>query len=314
MSNPEAVIEVQDLRVRYDRTDAVDGVSFQVRRGEVFALLGTNGAGKTTVLDVLEGFRSPTAGRVTVLGVDPMAQHDILAPRVGIVIQEAGFFDTLTVGQCLRAWSRFHRTPRSTDDLLAAVGLDHRRSVRCGKLSGGERRRLDLALALLGQPELVFLDEPTTGMDPEGRRETWRLIGDLVDHGTTVLLTTHYLAEAQEMADRVAIMHRGRIRVQGSLTDILHTADTSTVAFTVDSAQVDALPLIPQTRIDRRSGRCRVTITTQDPPAVLATVTAWAQDHRVLLGDLDLSRPTLEDVFLELVHPGASTPDERSAA
>src|SRR5215210_681080 len=214
------VVEVDGLRKRYGDRTVLRDVSFAVDRGEVFGLLGPNGAGKTTTLEILEGFRDPTAGRVRVLGFDPAA-HDVeLRERTGIVLQECGFPLHLRVGELLDAWRGFYRAPRPVDELLDVVGLAAERDQVVRRLSGGQRRRLDFALALAGDPELIFLDEPTTGFDPEARRRCWDAIGNLPALGTTIVLTTHYLDEAEHLADRVAILADGTIRACGTPAEL----------------------------------------------------------------------------------------------
>ncbi|WP_328816684.1 ABC transporter ATP-binding protein [Nonomuraea cypriaca] len=236
-----SAIEVRNLHQRYDDFEAVRGIAFEVGRGELYALLGTNGAGKTTTLDVLEGYHAPTEGQVRVLGHDPFAQRAEVRHRMGIVLQEAGFYKDLTVAETVDAWRRW--TPRAMERgaALERVGLAHRERVRVGGLSGGEKRRLDLALAVLGRPEVLFLDEPTTGLDPEARRNVWSLIRGMVEEGTTVLLTTHYLDEAQHLAHRLAIMHEGRIVTEGTLADVLGERGTR-ITFRLAAVQPGDLP------------------------------------------------------------------------
>lgn len=218
---PGAVIEATGARRSYaGGFEAVRGVSFSVGRGELFALLGTNGAGKTSTVELLEGLARPDSGTVRVLGHDPWRERAAVRPRTGVMLQEGGFPSDLTVTETLRMWAGCTSGARPPGEALDLVGLTARAGVRVKQLSGGERRRLDLALALLGRPEVLFLDEPTTGLDAEGRRETWRLVRELRDGGTTVLLTTHYLEEAEALADRLAIMHQGRIVTSGTIADV----------------------------------------------------------------------------------------------
>jgi ABC-2 type transport system ATP-binding protein len=213
-------VAVRGLRVRYGDFIAVDGIDLDVRRGEVFALLGTNGAGKTTTLEVLEGFGTRDGGTVSVLGIDPATDRPALARRMGVQLQDGGFVDDLTVLETLQLWQKLVERPDRPERLLERFELAGRRLVAAGKLSGGEKRRLDLAMAVWGSPELVILDEPTTGLDPESRRRTWDAIQELQEAGRTVVLTTHYLEEAEALADRVAIMHDGRVAVRGTLAEI----------------------------------------------------------------------------------------------
>ncbi len=296
----DTVIQVDDLRVDYGATTAVDGVSFSVRRGEVFALLGTNGAGKTTTLDVLEGYREATAGSATVFGLDPVSGRDRLAPRLGIMLQDAGFFETLTVRQTVTAWRRFYHRPRSLEETLGLVGLGHRADTRVASLSGGERRRLDLGLALLGHPELLFLDEPTTGMDPEGRHQSLELVSQLVREGLTVVLTTHYLEEAEQLADRVAIMHRGTLRRLGTLEQVLAESGDSRITVGLPTGAAASLPTDLGAAVTPRHGRAHVEIRTGDPEHTLRRLLAWGEANGIPLADLEVRRGSLEDVFLAL--------------
>ncbi|MEB3366148.1 ABC transporter ATP-binding protein [Saccharopolyspora mangrovi] len=282
------VIEVDGLRCRYGDFEAVQGVGFEVRRGELFALLGTNGAGKTTVLETVEGHREPAAGRVRVFGTDPLRDRRVRR-RTGIMLQDSGFAGDLTVLETAELARRMRTGPSDVDGILAALGLDPRRDVRVRQLSGGEKRRLDLALALLGEPELLFLDEPTVGMDPESRRTTWELVRGLLAGGTTVLLTTHYLEEAERLAHRLAIMHEGRIAVEGRLVDVL--ADHhARITFTAPEAELP--PLIGTAT---RRG-LRVEIRTPRLQQDLHTLLTWA-DGRVDLSGLRVQPASLEEIF-----------------
>ncbi|NAZ82994.1 ATP-binding cassette domain-containing protein [Kineococcus sp. R8] len=306
----DRIIEVDRLSVVYRDTTAVDGISFHVDRGEVFGLLGTNGAGKTTTLDVLEGYRAPSAGTVRVMGCDPRRDHDQLAPRVGILLQEAAFFETLTVAQTVTAWRRFHVEPQPLERVLEAVGLSSRAHVRCSQLSGGERRRLDLALALLGGPELLYLDEPTTGMDPEARQECLDLVRRLVEDGTTVVLTTHYLEEAEVLADRVAIMNDGRIEATGTLSEMRRLAGDSRITFGIDPSWVDALPVREAVTVQRHPDTARVTICAGDPQRVLRELSDWAAVTDVRLDELTVQPGGLAEVFRRI----AENASQRSVA
>ncbi|AZZ55142.1 ABC transporter ATP-binding protein [Rathayibacter iranicus] len=298
----DSAASVTGLVVEYGRARAVDGIDFSVRRGEVFGLLGTNGAGKTTTLDVLEGFRAPTQGSVRVLGADPLADHDRIAPRLGIMLQDAGFFEDLTVAQTLAAWRRFHSHPRTVGESLDLVGLDNRARIRVKQLSGGERRRLDLALALLGNPDVLFLDEPTTGMDPEGRRRSLEIVRSLVDEGLTVILTTHYLDEAEQLADRVAIMHRGTIRVQGTLGEVLASHRTSTVSFetTALGTQLEELLHGCAAEVRPSPGSSAVSFASTSPQADLTRLLECASRLSLELDAITVSHSSLEDLFLTL--------------
>src|ERR1700733_552291 len=215
MASTQPAIEVRDLRKSYGDLEAVRGIDFTVARGEIYGLLGPNGAGKTSTVEILEGYRERTSGTVSVLGHDPGQRPIELRRRVGIVLQSSGIYNQVRVREVLRHFARFYPSPRAVDEVIELVGLTDKRDERARRLSGGQRRRLDLALALIGDPELVFLDEPTTGFDPAARRTAWDTIRSLKDLGKTVLLTTHYLDEAQELADRVAIVQGGQILAEG---------------------------------------------------------------------------------------------------
>jgi ABC-2 type transport system ATP-binding protein len=207
----DTAIRARGLRTTYQDVIAVDHVDLDIQHGEIFALLGPNGAGKTTVTEILEGYRNRDAGELSVLGTDPDRAGADWRQRIGIVLQKSGDFDLVTVEEVLREFARYYRAPRDLDQVIGAVGLTDKRHTRTGKLSGGQRRRLDVALGILGKPELLFLDEPTTGFDPEVRRQFWDLVAGLRDEGTTVLLTTHYLDEAEHLADRVGVVSKGRL-------------------------------------------------------------------------------------------------------
>ena len=296
------VIEADALRRTYaGGFPAVDGISFAVPRGEIFALLGTNGAGKTSTVELLEGLAAPSGGAVRVLGHDPYRERAAVRPRIGIMLQEGGFPSDLTVTETVRMWAGCTTAPRPTAEALEAVGLGARGKVRIKQLSGGERRRLDLALALLGRPEVLFLDEPTTGLDAEGRRDTWDLVRSLRDGGTTVLLTTHYLEEAEALADRLAIMHSGRIVLSGTPSEVT-AARPARIRFVLpDGIEPGHLPLDLRAAADGR----RVEIRTHALQDDLAALLAWAGDAGVRLDQLDARSASLEEAFLEI----ASTVD-----
>ncbi|MDN5858986.1 MAG: ABC transporter ATP-binding protein, partial [Pseudonocardia sp.] len=291
-SSTSAVV-VRGLRVRYGDFEAVRGIDLDIRRGEVFALLGTNGAGKTTTLDVLAGFGAPSTGVVEILGLDPRDRPLALRERMGVQLQDGGFVEELTVLETMRLWQQLVSRPDRPERLLDRFELRGRRDVPVGKLSGGEQRRLDLALALWGSPELVILDEPTTGLDPEARSRTWDAIQELQDAGRTVLLTTHYLEEAEALADRVAIMHEGRIAVAGTLAEIV-AAQPARFSATLPAGA----PVLPD--LDgwvERSGD-RVTVRSGDLQRDLTTFLTWAQAHGVRLGDdLRAAPASLADIY-----------------
>jgi ABC-2 type transport system ATP-binding protein len=274
-------ISVRGLRKRYGDLEAVRGIDFEVRRGEVFGLLGPNGAGKTTTVEILEGYRDLTEGEVSVLGHDPGRRERALRERVGIVLQSSGIYRHLTVREALDHWAGLYPAPRDVDEVLELAGLADKADERTRRLSGGQLRRLDFALALVGDPELMFLDEPTTGFDPAARRNAWETVRSLRALGKTVLLTTHYLEEAQALADRVAIIKDGRILAQG---------DPGSLG-----------PGGQRYRISYRNGDGGlVERETDDPTALLHELTATAMARGERLAELTVSRPTLEEVYLEL--------------
>ena len=277
---PANAIEVRDLRKSYGPLEALTGISFEVRTGEVFGLLGPNGAGKTTTVEILEGYRERTAGEVTVLGTDPASRDREFRARIGIVLQSAGFYQRATVRESIELLARAYPTPRDVAETIALVGLEEKADARIKTLSGGQQRRLDLALALVGDPELIFLDEPTTGFDPAARRTAWGVIRSLKDLGKTVVLTTHYLDEAQSLSDRVAIVQAGRLVAVGPPEELTPASRTYRVAYTRDGDRIE--------------------IDTDDPTKLLNELTSEALAHGERLEDLRVTRPSLEDVYLEL--------------
>ena len=314
-------IEVRDLHRRYGGSRrgyaAVRGVSFSVRRGELFALLGTNGAGKTSTVEVLEGLAPATSGSVRVLGHDPFAARRHVRPHTGVVLQQGGLSADLTVSETLTMWAGTLTSARPVQEALELVDLAGRARVAVKQLSGGERRRLDLALAVVGRPSLLFLDEPTAGLDPESRVAAWALVRHLLDEGTTVLLTTHYLAEAAELADRLAIMHAGRIVRSGTPAEVAGT-EPARVTFALEAAAA-ALPLpqMPQgasVSRDIRTGMSLVTITSHDLQATLALLLSWAQDEGVLLRDLHARPGSLQEAFLALASDTPSDVQRQDAS
>ncbi len=301
-------VAVDGLRKSYGAVEAVKGVSFQIDEGEVFALLGPNGAGKTTIVEILEGYRKRSSGSVEVLGMDPEHGGRRLRERIGIVLQESATEPYLTVEEILRQRTYWYPHPSNTDEVIALVGLEEKRRARLRTLSGGQKRRLDLALALVGNPDLIFLDEPTTGFDPSARRASWVIIRNLCSLGKTVLLTTHYMDEAQHLANRVAVIAGGRFVAEGS-PDSLGGRDHAAVhiRFAVpDGLAVADLPVavVP----DEATGE--VVIETDHPTEILARLTGWAVERHLELPGLVVARPSLEDVYLELAGdtpaPGAT--------
>ena len=293
-------IEVRNLRRAYGEIEAVRGVSFEVTSGEVFCLLGPNGAGKTTTVEILEGYRTRNGGEARVLGIDPASGSRELRERVGIVLQQCGVQDDLTVAELLEMYGRYHVRRRPVDEVIELVELTVKRDVRAKKLSGGQRRRLDLALALVGDPDLIFLDEPTTGFDPAARRQAWSTIRSLCDLGKTVFLTTHYMDEAQYLANRVAVMRDGEIIALGR-PDELGGRDVrpAEIRFTLPAGwSLGDLPELPSQ--ERSLSGDRVLIVTREPVPATNVITGWALDHGVDLGHFSVSQPTLEDIYLEL--------------
>lgn len=314
----ENAIEVRNLKRDYGGFTAVDGVSLHVTRGEVYGLLGTNGAGKTSTLEVMEGLARPTGGEVRVLGGDPVADRSRVRPYTGIMLQSGGLPQALTVDETLTMWAGTCSEPLLIDDILRDVQLDHRRDVKVGSLSGGEQRRLDLACALVGDPSVLFLDEPTTGLDPESRRRVWELLGALKARGVTMVLTTHYLEEAEQLCDRIAIMHRGRIEIEGTKAELTDTV-ASEIAFSLhDSARggSDAPPLpdLPGTTT-RRAGE-RITISTSRLQEDTSAVLRWADQHGLVLDEFAARPASLEQVFHNIAgtETGTDTPTGKEAA
>lgn len=305
----DQVIDVTDLRRVYGGGfEAVRGVSFSVGRGELFALLGTNGAGKTSTVELLEGLAAPAGGRVRVLGHDPYAERGAVRHRIGVMLQEGGFPSELTVAETVRMWAACTSGARPAAEALEIVGLGKRAGVRVKMLSGGEKRRLDLATALIGQPEVLFLDEPTTGLDAEGRRETWELVRALRDNGTTVLLTTHYLEEAESLADRLAIMHEGRIAAEGTIADVV-AAQPSQVSFALPAGYfVGDLPPLGELGVSEHEidgGRIR--LRTHELQRTATGLLVWARDANVELGRLDVRAASLEEAFLRIAREAEGT-------
>jgi ABC-2 type transport system ATP-binding protein len=273
-------IFVEDLRKSYGEHEAVRGITFHIKEGEVFGLLGPNGAGKTTTVEILEGYRERDGGRVDVLGFDPARAEEAYRERIGVVLQQSQLFSNLTVAETHRMFAGYYREPRDVDEVIDLVGLGSKRDARVKTLSGGQKRRLDLGVALVGDPDLIFLDEPTTGFDPAARRAAWELIRSLRSLGKTILLTTHYLDEAEQLADRVAVLREGRIIREGTPAEL--TGDTS------------------ETEVRYRLDGHEVVIHTTEPTKVLQELTSTALAEGRELEGLTVRRPTLEDVYLAL--------------
>ena len=275
---------MRDLSKRYGEHEAVRGIDITVERGEVFGLLGPNGAGKTTTVEILEGYRTRTGGDVSVLGYDPARRQIELRKRIGIVLQSSGIYSHVTPREALQHWASFYPKPRDVEEVLQLAGLQEKADARSRTLSGGQLRRLDFALALVGDPELIFLDEPTTGFDPAARRDAWETVRNLREGGKTILLTTHYLDEAQALADRVAIVKDGRVLAVGPPRE-LRAHPPGAAQYTV--AYID----LNGARVERQ---------TEDPTRLLNEITAEALARGERLEELSVGRPTLEDVYLEL--------------
>jgi ABC-2 type transport system ATP-binding protein len=304
-------ILVSDLRKEYRlRTGtvvAVDGFDLEVRAGEVYALLGHNGAGKTSVIEILEGHRTRTSGQVQVLGIDPADGGRDLRGRIGVVLQASGVEPELTVAEVLTVAQRTYRRPRSVAEVIDLIGLNEQADQRVGTLSGGMARRVALGLGVIGCPEVLFLDEPTTGFDPVARRSFWDLISGLAAEGTTVMLTTHYLDEAEHLSDRVGVMAHGRLIAEGTPADLIGSFGGSTLRFSLPAGLMrlrqDELQMAISTQVSGTvtiSTAGRVEISTASPTADLSAVTAWALGHDCELPDLEVVRSTLEDVFIRL--------------
>ena len=302
----EVAIEVRGLRKSYGSLEAVRGIDLSVVRGEVFAMLGPNGAGKTTTVEILEGYRSRSSGEVRVLGHDPARRERDLISRMGIVLQQSGVQQYLTVREVVAMYAGYYPHPRDVDEVIELVGLADAANRRILQLSGGQHRRVDVALALAGDPELLFLDEPTTGFDPSARRQAWDTVRSLAGLGKTVFLTTHFMDEAQALADRVAIIARGQIVALGSPNTLGARGSQATVIrFSLPDGVVPAEEL----GITRVSGGAWQVETTE-PTRVLHELTGWAVNAQVELIGLEVSRPSLEDVYLTLT----SEEDQEGAA
>jgi ABC-2 type transport system ATP-binding protein len=306
-------VEVRNLVKRYAGRAVVDGLSFVVHPGEVFALLGPNGAGKTTTVEILEGYRRPDGGAVRVLGLDPVRDGAALKPRIGLMLQQGGLFPQITPREALRLFAAFYPEPEDPEQLLDLLELREVGTTRFRQLSGGPKQRLSLGLALSGRPRLVFLDEPTAAMDPQGRRNTWNVIRSLRQRGTTVLLTTHYMEEAEQLANRVAIVDRGRLVALDTPAGLRH-AVTHEVRFTseppVGEADVAAALDLPSSVIERENDGTLV-LHIDPSPAILARLTAWLAEQGVLLTELRAGSRSLEQAFLTLTNNGPTQPESQ---
>ncbi len=314
-----AAIEVDGLVVRYGELVAVAEVSFDVAPGEIVTLLGPNGAGKTSTVSTLEGYRRPDAGRVSVLGLDPVGDRTSLTPRIGVMPQTPGVYPGVRGIEMLRLYAGFHTDPEDAAELLARVGLEKRARAMWRQLSGGEQQRLSLALALIGRPEVAFLDEPTAGVDVSGRQLVRKVVRDLADRGVAVLLTTHDLAEAEHVADRVVIIDHGRLVASGRPTELTAGTEVAEIRFGaspgIDTAALSRALEAPV----REESPGEYVVATTPTPAAVAGLTAWLAAHDLLLTDLRAGRHRLEDVFLELTgaettRRGENTASDRSVA
>jgi ABC-2 type transport system ATP-binding protein len=297
----EPVVSIRGLRKRYAQHEAVCGIDLEVRRGEIFAFLGPNGAGKTTTVEILEGFRHASDGTVEVLGENPWRAPSAWRARIGIVLQESEPEPGLTVRECLRLYAGYYPAPRAVEDTIALVGLGEQADERASALSGGQRRRLDVALALIGDPELVFLDEPTTGFDPTARRAAWEVIAGLRELGKTVFLTTHYMEEAERLADRIAVIAAGQIVAEGT-PQTLGGRELSGAQISFALPPATQLTELPATLAERaqEDHRGRVVLLDASVAADLHALSGWALERGLELDDLEVRRPTLEDIYLKL--------------
>ncbi|HZC60107.1 MAG TPA: ABC transporter ATP-binding protein [Streptosporangiaceae bacterium] len=302
-------VVVDGLAKSYGSVPALRGISFTVGAGEIFALLGPNGAGKTTTLEILEGFRARDAGRAEVVGLDPgdRATGRELRERIGLVLQDIAVEPYLTVRETIARNAGYYPAPRGVDEVIALVGLAGQERTKVRNLSGGRKRRLDLGLGLIGDPELLFLDEPTTGFDPAARRDAWQLVRSLRDSGTTILLTTHYMEEAQALADRVAVLSDGQVVAQGTLADLGGRATAQTqISFALPGGcRAADLPAWARPAVDPESDG-PITVAVSEPTRALHELTSWALDRGLVLDQLTVEPPSLEDVYLRLTGPGSA--------
>jgi ABC-2 type transport system ATP-binding protein len=301
---PPTAIEIRGLRKSYGAVEAVRGIDLTVSEGEVFGLLGPNGAGKTTTVEIVEGFRRRDAGTVSVLGFDPASGNRKLKEQIGIVLQKTGIDPYLTVAETIDMFRGYYPAPRPRDEVIELVGLTEKRDVKVTKLSGGQQRRLDVAIALAGDPRLLFLDEPTTGFDPGARRGAWEVIKNLASLGKTIFLTSHAMDEVEYLADRVAIIAAGRIVAEGPPSTLAGRQTAATVVRFQLPAGAPALPepMLQGAKVDGAN----IEIETADPTHTLYELTSWAVQAHITLGGLEVSRPSLEDVYLEITEDVAA--------
>jgi ABC-2 type transport system ATP-binding protein len=293
------VIEVEGLTKRFGSLIAVDDISFGVQQGEIFGLLGKNGAGKTTTVEILEGYQSPDAGTLSVLGINPRDGGGAWKDRIGLVLQDSDFDPGHTVAETVNLFAGFFSRPRSVSETLALVGLTDKANVRIGRLSGGQRRRVDVALGIIGSPELLFLDEPTTGFDPSARREFWTMLEGLRSTGTSILLTTHYMEEAQHLCDRIAILAAGRIVAEGTASTLIARSGTTSIRFANGTA-LDIEAIADATQLDLRVAGDIVSADLSNPQDDLLRLLHYCEQSGLVLDGLEVVRPTLDDVFLDV--------------
>ena len=300
----KTAIEVRDLKKSYGGLEALRGVNFAISKGEIFALLGPNGAGKTTIMEILEGYIQRTSGHVSVLGYDPDSSPEDLRSRVGIVLQETGVDLYLKVGEIIKQFSGFYQNPKPINEILDVTGLREQSDIRIRRLSGGQRRRLDVALGIVGDPELLFLDEPTTGLDPYARRNTWNMIASLRELGKTILLTTHYMDEAEVLADKIALLNAGIIEAEGTLEELRTYKKATTIKFELDDA-INRMP-VEISKLANVIGN-EVKLETTTPMSSLAILASWALNEEIELRGLSVQQQSLDEIFIELVE-GRGTP------
>tara|TARA_Y100000996_G_scaffold116567_2_gene86696 strand:+ start:1075 stop:1989 length:915 start_codon:yes stop_codon:yes gene_type:complete len=296
MSNQKA-IEISALKKNYGELKVLKGIDLSILRGEVFALLGPNGAGKTTTIEILEGHRNKSSGEISVLGFDPEKNSTDFRRKVGIVLQETGVEQYLTVSEVLTQFSGFYENPISIKRLLEITGLNKFKDQKVKRLSGGQRRRLDVAIGLSGNPELLFLDEPTTGFDPSARRDSWEMIHNLRELGKTILLTTHYMDEAEYLSDRIGLMFEGTIKSVGTLNELRNENNTSTITFQ-STEDLTKLPNHILRTLDKKSNF--YSIETEIPNSILLDLLHWASKEKIQLNELSVTPKSLEDIFLEI--------------
>ena len=294
----ETAIEVRDLKKSYGDLEALRGINFTINRGEIFALLGPNGAGKTTIMEILEGYIQRTSGHVSVLGYDPDSSPEDLRSRVGIVLQETGVDLYLKVGEIIKQFSGFYQNPKPINEILDVTGLREQSDIRIRRLSGGQRRRLDVALGIVGDPELLFLDEPTTGLDPYARRNTWNMIANLRELGKTILLTTHYMDEAEVLADKIALLNAGIIEAEGTLEELRTYKKATTIKFELDDA-INRMP-VEISKLANVIGN-EVKLETTTPMSSLAILASWALNEEIELRGLSVQQQSLDEIFIGLV-------------